>query len=179
MTDTDMICVATMETMKKYSPEQAVEALAQYTKNGQPNYFTSTNGARNLIKTVGPVGVMSDVLKSSIRYEEVFNEKGWARPLANPDTVNKALSEYYQGNKISVNLKSAEVQDVMLKITQQSIDDALNLLAANPEFYRDVLSQYIACINNFRQEFNKIPVPEIDEYFEQFKKQEDKSRGQL
>lgn len=173
MTDTDRIYIAVTENIKKYGIEHAVKALQEYITKNNSGYFTRENDARKLISEVTPFQLMADVLRTTLKYEVIEKQKGYAKTMSDEQKVMQAIYEYKQGNKVSVNLNTVELNDVMKKMIRSNLDDVLNLLANNPEIFNDYLSSYIVTISNHRRDLNTISndnFPLINEYFNQFEK---------
>ena len=169
MTETDRIYITMMETQKKYGVEHAVKALEEYITQYNNGGFTRENNARQIISTVHPFDVMADIFRTSLKYEMIEDERGYARVVPNEQKVMKALYDYQQGNKISVDLNTYETEDLMKRIIKSDIDDALSILADNKTLFEDYLSQYFNIIGNHREALNNIPNEQfesINVYFE-------------
>jgi len=177
MTETDKIYLAITETMKKYNVEQAVGALSKYISEGNARYFTGTNNARTLITQLTPAQVMQDALRSSIKYEQIMREKGYAQVLPNHAVVELAMKEYYSGQKVSRYLSSGDLGELIIRMTSSSVGDTVQLLAKNPNLFDSFLAQYATIVCNHRNDLNMIPnddFPTINEYFAQFEPKPDK-----
>lgn len=173
MTNTDRIYMAVTENIKKYGIEHAVKALQVYITQNNNGYFTRDNEARKMISELSPFEVMADVLITTLKYEVIEKQKGYAKTMPNEQKVMQAIYEYKQGTKISVDLNTVELDDVMKKMIRSNLNDVLNLLASNPEVFNDYLSSYIVTISNHRKDLNAISndnFPLINEYFNQFEK---------
>lgn len=173
MTDTDRIYIAVTENIKKYGIEHAVKALQEYITKNNSGYFTRENDARKTISEVRPYEVMADILRTTLKYEVIEAQKGYAKTMPNEQKVMQAIYEYQQGNKINVDLNIVELDDVMKKMIRSNLNDVLNLLASNPEIFNEYLGSYIVTISNHRRDLNTISndnFPLINEYFNQFEK---------
>jgi len=171
MTETDKIYVALIETMKKYSAEQAIGALSKYIGEGNARYFTSTNNARSMIMELTPAQVMKDALISSIKYEQIMREKGYAQVLPNHAVVEEAIQQYYAGQPVSRELTSGDIGELVIRMTSAKVGDMVQILARNPKLFDTFLSQYAMAVCNCRAELNAIPndgFPGINAYFAQF-----------
>lgn len=172
MTETDKIYLTVTETMKKYGVEHAVKALQQYITKNNNGYFTRENDARKIISEVSPFEVMADVLRTTLKYDVIEEKKGYAKTLPDTQKVMHAIYDYNQGNKISVQLNTVELNDLIKKLIN-NLDDVLNILADNPEVFNSYLSSYIVTIFNHRKDLNAISndnYSEINNYFNQFEK---------
>ena len=173
MTNTDRIYIAVTENIKKYGVEHAVKALQVYITQNNNGYFTRDNDARKTISEVSPYETMADILRTTLKYEVIEKQKGYAKVMPNEQKVLQAIYEYKQGTKITVDLNTVELDDVMKKMIRSNLNDVLNLLASNPEVFNDYLSSYIVTISNHRKDLNAISndnFPLINEYFNQFEK---------
>ncbi len=175
MTNTDRIYIAVTENIKKYGIEHAVKALQEYITKNNNGYFTRDNDARKTISEVSPFEVMADILRTTLKYEVIEKQKGYAKTMPDEQKVMKAIYEYKESitNKIYVELNTVELNDVMKKMIRSNLDDVLNLLAKNPEIFNDYLSSYIVTISNHRRDLNAISNDNfalINEYFNQFEK---------
>lgn len=171
MTETDRIYIAITETMKKYSVEQSVAALSKYISEGNARYFTSTNNARGMISELSPAQVMQDALISTVKYEQIIREKGYAQVLPNYGLVDQTIGQYYNGQKVSTELSSADLEALIIKMVRTSVADTVQMLAQNKELFESFLAQYSVIVCNSRNDLNMIPntnFPEINEYFAQF-----------
>lgn len=179
MTETDRIYVAITETMKKYSPEQAIAGLNKYITEGNAKYFTSTNNARGMITELSPANVLQDALRSSIKYEQIIREKGYAQVLPNYQVVDQAINSYHAGQAITNELSSSDLTELIVRMTNQNVNDVVNMLAQNPEVFDSFLAQYSVIVCNHRNDLNKIPnenFVSINEYFAQFEQQPEMQR---
>lgn len=175
MTNTDKIYIAVTENIKKYGVEHAVKALQVYITQNNNGYFTRDNEARKTISEVSPYEVMADILRTTLKYEVIEAQKGYAKTMPDEQKVMQAIYEYKESitNKISVDLNTVELDDVMKKMIRRNLNDVLNLLAKNPEIFNDYLSNYIVTISNHRKDLNSISndnFPLINGYFNQFEK---------
>lgn len=179
MTETDRVYVAVTETMKKYSPEQAVAGLNKYITEGNAKYFTSTNNARGMIMELSPAQVLQDALRTSIKYEQIIREKGYAQVLPNYPVVEQAINSYYNGQVITNQLSSSDLTELIVRMTNVNVNDAVNMLAQNPEVFDSFLAQYSVIVCNHRNDLNMIPnenFASINEYFTQFEHQQEMQR---
>lgn len=173
MTNTDRVYIAVTENIKKYGIEHAIKALQEYITKNNNAYFTRENDARKTISGVSPFEVMADALRTTLKCDIIQEQKGYARTMPDEQKVMKAIYEYKQGTKISVDLNTVELDDVMKKLIRSNLDDVLNLLASNPEVFNDYLSSYIVTISNHRKDLNAISNDNfalINEYFSKFEK---------
>ena len=118
---------------------------------------------------------MADALRTTLKYGVIEEEKGYARTMPDGQKVMRAIYDYNQGNKVSGELNTVELHDLMKKMISSNLDDALNLLADNPDILSDYLSSYIVMIFNHRKDLNNISndnYSEITDYFSQFEKVE-------
>jgi hypothetical protein len=143
--------------MKKYGIDQVVQALQVYITQNDCKGFTRDNNARQTISEVTPFEVMADVARTTLKYDEIVDKKGWARQMPNEQKVMQAVYEYQHGNKISVDLNTVELDDLMKRMIRTNLDDTLNLLVKNPEIFNSYLASYIATIGNMRKDLNGIP----------------------
>lgn len=162
MTDTDRIYVAVLETMKKYSPEQAMEGLNQYITSGNANYFTSSNGARESITKLEPVDVLKDILKSIVKSDMVIRNKGYATVLPNTKLVDSIIADYKSGEVIRDELSTGDLQYMISKLVMTDLNKTLDVLGSNEDIFKDTLALSTTGILNYRKELNGIP----DSYFE-------------
>lgn len=179
MTETDRVYVAMTETMKKYNVEQAIAALKKYITEGNANYFTSTNNARKTICELSPVQVMKDALISNIKYEQIIREKGYAQVLPNYSVVEQAITSYQTGDFITTQLSSSDLSELIIRMVNSNVPDAVNMLAQNPAIFDSFLAQYSVIVCNHRNDLNKIPnenFTNINEYFLQFEQQSEMQR---
>ena len=179
MTETDRIYVAITETMKKYGPEQAVGGLNKYITEGNANYFTSTNNARGMIQELSPAQVLQDALRTNIKYEQIIREKGYAQVLPNYPVVEQAINSYYNGQPVTGQLSSADLSELIIRMTNVNVNDAVYMLANNPELFDSFLAQYSVIVCNHRADLNMIPnenFASINEYFAQFQEQQSMQR---
>lgn len=175
MTNTDKIYIAVTENIKKYGIEHAVRALQVYITQNNNGYFTRDNDARKMIGEVSPFEVMADILMTTLKYDIIEAQKGYAKTMPDEQKTMQAVYEYKQGNKVSVDLNTVELNDVMKKMIRSNLDDVLNLLANNPDVFNEYLSSYIVTISNHRKDLNAISndnYPLINEYFNRFEKVE-------
>lgn len=180
MTETDRIYIAIVETMKKHGVEQSIGALSKYITTGNTRYFTSTNGARKMIAGLTPAQVLQDALRSIIKYEQIMTEKGFARMSSDDKLVDRAISEYKQGQKVSTELSSGDLGQLVIKMTSTNVEDAIRILAQNSDLFESFLAQYSAIVCNCRNELNQIPndnFPQINEYFARFEVSAEKKRA--
>lgn len=180
MTETDRVYVAITETMKKYSPEQAVCGLNKYIKEGNAIYFTSDNNARAMIKELSPAQVLQDALRTNIKYEQIIRKKGYAQTLPKEPVVQGAINSYYNGQPIITNqLSSADLSELIIRMTKANVDDAVCMLFKNKELFDSFLAQYSVIVCNHRNDLNMIPNEnfyDINEYFSQFEEQHEMQR---
>lgn len=177
MTETDRIYIAITETMKKHSIEQAIGALKQYITTGNDRYFTSTNNARKMISELSPASVLQDALRTIVKYEYIMEEKGFARNIPNATLVSQAISEYKNGERIHTQLSSEDLSTLIIRVMNNNVKDAVQILAQNPELFESFLGQYSAIVCNCRNELNKISndnFPHINKYFSQFLNESEK-----
>ena len=179
MTETDKIYLAIVETMKKYSAEQAIVALQKYVTEGNAMYFTGTNDARKNIQELSPAEVMKDTLITNIKYEQIIRTKGYAQVLPNYNVVEEAINSYRSGAPINIKLSSADLTTLLITMCNNSVADALQLLAQNPSVFESFLAQYSVVVCNHREDLNKISnenFPHINQYFAQFEQHNNKSK---
>lgn len=177
MTETDRVYIAIMETMKKYNVEQSIGALSQYITTGNSRYFTSTNNAREMIEGLTSAQVLQDALRSIVKYEYIMNEKGVAKVGLNVALVNQAISEYKSGHRVSVELSSEELSQLIIGLTVVNVEDVVNILAQNPRLFESFLGQYAVIVCNHRDELNKISndsFPQINQFFSKFETKTEK-----
>lgn len=180
MTETDRIYIAIVETMKKYNVGQSIEALSKYITTNNARYFTNYNGARKTITVLTPAQVLQDALISIIKYEQIMTEKGFTNISLNDKLVDQAISEYRQGQKVSTELSSGDLGQLIIKLTSTNVEDAIRILAQNSDLFESFLAQYSAIVCNCRNELNQIPndnFPQINEYFARFEVSAEKKRA--
>lgn len=171
MTETDKVYLAITETMKKYSPEQVIEALKKYVTEGNPVYFTSTNSARKTIQELSPAEVMKNALISNVKYEQIIREKGYAQEIPNSKVIEKAIDSYRMGKTIDIKLSSVDLTALIITMCNNNVSDVIQLLAQNPGVLESFLAQYSLIVCNHRNDLNMIPNEQfvnINEYFAQF-----------
>lgn len=148
MTKTDRVYTAVVETMKKYGIEQAIGALEKYVTEGNCKYFTSNNGARQIIDEIGPADVMQDALISTLKYNIIAGQ-------------NVSSSDSNNLNKL------------IIQTLEKDVGDTLNMLATNPALLNQFLGQYASIVCNNREALNAISnaqFTQINNYFLQFNK---------
>ena len=168
MTETDRIYIAIVETMKKHGVEQSIGALSKYITTGNVRYFTSTNGARKTISGLTPAQVLQDALRSIVKYEQIMQERGFARMSSNDKLVDQAILEYRNGQKVRTELPSADFDQLIIKLASVNVVDVIRILSQNPGLFKTFLAQYAAIVCSCRNELNQIPnenFPQINEYF--------------
>ena len=179
MTETDKVYIAVMETMKKYGPEQAIGGLEKYVIEGNARCITGDNEARKTLCELTPAQVLQDAMRTNLKYEQIIRERGYAQVLPNYNSVEQAIAEHQNGEKISIKLSSGDLTELMCRLTKTDVAQAFGILANNPELFHDFLSSYCIAVGNFRPDLNRIPnenYPMINNFFAQFEQQEEKQR---
>lgn len=179
MTETDRIYIAIIETMKKYGIEQSIGALTKYMCEGNAQYFTSEKNARQIISELSPGQVLQNALISSVKYQQIVREKGYAQVLPNQMIVEQSIAEFRKGYAVSAELTLGDAHELITRMLSSSVSDTIQLLAQNPDVLESFLGQYVAIVCNHRESLNKIPnenFVNINQYFSQFEEKQDLQR---
>ncbi len=180
MTEVDKIYNALVGDMKKYGVEHSISALEYYILHEDCLGFTSDNGARASIATLSSAQVMAEALRGILKYEMIAEEQNLQMFGINTKEVEKAFSEYNNGQKITAHLKHQDIEEmVKIMLKNNAIDDLLNLFSQNPEIFRDYITLYSTLLCNHRSNMNKIDnanFPEINEYFAKYDLEEERQK---
>lgn len=179
MTEVDIIYETLICNIKKYGVEHAVSALQHYIVSGDNLGFTNDGNSRKMISALSPAEVMAESLRGILKYQIISEQRNLPQYGVNEQEVLKAIYEYKNGQRITANLKSADVEYLVKVMLDDNINDLVGMFVDNQELFECYLTLYVNLLCNYKNDMNKIDnnnSSKINNYFTEISVGEEKRK---